>query len=71
MFLSPLNSTDSTFLVKMIQFFLSMHREKKMSHFDLKSWVSGETKIRLNFLGQNDSIFLSQCTERKNWVILT
>ena len=24
-------------------------------HFDLKSWVTGGTKIRSNFLGQNDS----------------
>ena len=41
----------------MIQFFLSVHREKKLSHFDLKSWVTGGIKIRPNFLGQNDSIF--------------
>ena len=28
-------------MVKMTQFFLSMHREKKLSHFDLKSRVTG------------------------------
>ena len=32
----------------MTQFFLSVHQEKKLSHFDLKT---------PNFLGQNDSIF--------------
>ena len=37
-------------------FFQCIER-KKLSHFDLKSWVTGGTKIRLNFLGQNDSIF--------------
>ena len=39
--------------------FLSVRREKKLSHFeifDLKSRVTGGTKIRPNFLGQNDSI---------------
>ena len=41
----------------MTQFFLSVHQEKKLSHFDLKSWVTGGTKIRPNYLGQNDSIF--------------
>ena len=41
----------------MTQFFLSVHQEKKMSHSDLKSWVTGGIKIRPNFLGQNDSIF--------------
>ena len=39
--------------------FLSVHREKKFSHFDLKSWVTGGIKIQPNFLGQNDSIVLS------------
>ena len=29
----------------MTQFFLSMHREKKLSHFNTKSWVAGGTKI--------------------------
>ena len=41
----------------MTQFFRSVHREKKMSHFDPESWVTGGTKIRPNFLSQNDSIF--------------
>ena len=53
----------------MTQFYLSAHQEKKLSHFDLKSWVTGGLKfdlksvvtggikIRPNFLGQNDSIF--------------
>ena len=52
-----LNSSDSTFHVIMTQFFLSVHREKKLSHFDLKNWVTGGTKIWPNFLGQNDSIY--------------
>ena len=30
----------------MTQLFLSMHREKKLSHFDLKGWVSGGIIIR-------------------------
>ena len=55
----------------MTQFFLSVHREKKLSHFDLKSWVTGGIKIRPNFLGQNDSIFSLSATREKNWVILT
>ena len=39
---------------------------KKLSHFDLKSWVTGGTKIRPNFLCQNDSIFfLSVHREKK------
>ena len=54
----------------MAQFFLSVQREKKLSHFDLKSWVTGGTKIWSNFLGQNDSIFLSVHREKKK-VILT
>ena len=57
MFLFQLNSSDSTFYVKMTQFFLSVHREKKLSHFVLKSWVTGGIKIRPNSLGQNYSIF--------------
>ena len=44
--------------------------EKKLSHFDPRSWVIGWTKIWPNLLGQNDSIF-AQCTERNNWVIFT
>ena len=45
------------FYVKMTQFFVSVHQEEKLSHYDLKSWVTGEIKIRHIFLGQNDSIF--------------
>ena len=41
----------------MTQFFLSVHREKKLSHFVLKSGVTGGIKIRPNFSSQNDSIF--------------
>ena len=52
----------------MTQFFLSVHQEKKMSHFDINSWVIDGTKFRPKFLDQNDNFF-SQCTERKNWVI--
>ena len=38
--LSNYNSaSDSTFKVIMTQFFLSVHWEKKLSHFDQKSWV--------------------------------
>ena len=107
--LSQLNSSDSTFLVKMTQFFLSVierknwvietirlshwrnqnstqpfrskwlnfsfsvHREKKLSHFDLnkmshfdpKSWFnSGNEKNWPNFLGQNDRIFRSVHREK-------
>ena len=29
---------------------LSVHREKRLSHFDLKSWVTGGTIIRLTFI---------------------
>ena len=38
----------------MTQFFRSVQREKKLSHFDPKSWVTGGTKIRSNFLGKNN-----------------
>ena len=31
--------------------------DSKLSHFDLKSWVTGGIKIQPNFLGQSDSIF--------------
>ena len=65
MFLSQLNSNDSTFWDKMTQFFLSEHREKKLSHFDLKSWVTGGIRILPNFVRQNDSIFHSVHREKK------
>ena len=58
----------------MTQFFLSVHWEKKLTHFDLKSWVTGGTKIRPDFLGQNDSIFSLSAREKiesfdpKSWV---
>ena len=68
MFLSQLKWLN--FLGQNDSNFFSVHREKKFSHFDLKSWVTGGTKIRHNFLGQNDSIFLSVHRE-KNSVILT
>ena len=42
-----------------------MHREKKFSHFDLKSWVIGGIKIQLNFLGQNGSIFSLRAPREK------
>ena len=45
--------------------FLSVHREKQFSHFDLKSWVTGGIEIQPNFLGQNDSIFRSVHREKK------
>ena len=51
--------------------FFSVHREKKLSHFDLKSWVTDRTKIQIlvppvtQVLGQNDSIFLSVHREKK------
>ena len=65
----------------MTHFFLSVHQEKKWViltlnveslaelKFDLKSWVTGGTKIRPNFFGQMTQFF-SQCTVRKKWVIL-
>ena len=48
----------------MTQFFRSVHREKKLSHFDPKSWVTGGTKIWLNFVGQNDLISRSVHREK-------
>ena len=41
----------------MTQFFLSVHRDKKLSQFDLKIWVKFYFRQWLNFLGQNDSFF--------------
>ena len=55
----------------MTQFFLSVHQEKKLIPFNLKSWVTGGTKIRHNFLGQNDQNFFLSVHREKNWVILT
>ena len=59
----------------MTQFFRSVHRGKKLSHSDPKSWVTAGTKIWPNFLGQNDSIFHSMHREKylshfdqKSWV---
>ena len=59
----------------MTKFFLSVHREKILSNFDLKSWVTGGTNIWPYFLGQNDSIFHSVHWEKwlslfdpKSWV---
>ena len=49
----------------MIQFFSLSAPREKLSHIDLKSWVTGEIKIRLNFLGQNDSIFSLSAPEQK------
>ena len=34
------SASDSTFRVRMTQFFPSVHWAKKLSHFDLKSWVT-------------------------------
>ena len=65
------SASDSTFTVKMTQFFLLVHWAKKISHFDLKSWVEFKFCQWLNCLSQNDSIFSIGATERKNWVILT
>ena len=48
----------------MTQFFLSVHK-KKLSNFDLKSWVTGGTKIQQNFLGQNDSIYFISVHQEK------
>ena len=41
----------------MTQFFRSVHRDKKLSHFHSRSSVTAGIKIRHNFLGKNDSIF--------------
>ena len=49
----------------MTQFFLSVHQEKKLSHFDPKSWVTGGTEIWPNFLAKNDWIFRSVHREKK------
>ena len=49
----------------MTQFFSLGAPKEKMSHFDLKSWVTGWTKIWPNFLRQNDSIFCSVHREKK------
>ena len=49
----------------MTQFFLSVHREKKLTYFDLKSWVTGGTKIwpgKVNNWRIFESIWLS-CVE--------
>ena len=47
----------------------SVHREKLLSHFNPESWVAGGTKIWLNFLGQNDSIFCELSHyDIKSWV---
>ena len=51
------------FRSKWLNFSLSAPR--KMSHFDLKSWISGGTKIWPNFQCQNDSIFHSMHREKK------
>ena len=48
----------------MTQYFRSVHQEKKLSHFDPKSWGTGGTKIWPNFLGQNDWIFRSVHREK-------
>ena len=42
-----------------------------MSHFDLKIWNTGGTKIWPKFLGQNDSFFSVIALREKKWVILT
>ena len=47
------------FYVKMTQFFSLSAPSEKMSHVDLKSWVTDGANIWPNFLGQNESIFLS------------
>ena len=44
--------------------FRSVHREKELSHFDPKSWVTGGTKTWSIFLNQNDSIFCSVHREK-------
>ena len=53
-------ASHTTFKVKMTQFFLSLHWEKKLSQFDLKSWIKFKFRQWLNFLGQNDSIFFNR-----------
>ena len=39
---------------KIIFQIISKYGVRKLSHFDLKSWVTGGIKIRPNFLIQND-----------------
>ena len=50
----------------MTQFFRSVHREKKRSHFDTKNSITGRTKIRPKFLGQNDLVFSISAPREKN-----
>ena len=55
------NSTE-LFRSKWLKLFSQCTERKKLSHCDLKSWVTGWTKIRPNFSGQSESIFFSVCT---------
>ena len=59
-----LNILWLNFLGQNDSIFLSVQQEKKFSHFDLKSWVTGGIIILPNFLGQNDSIFCSVHREK-------
>ena len=48
------------------QFFLLVHRDKKLSHFDFKSLVTGGTKIRLGKVSSRrifESIGLSMLSQ--------
>ena len=52
------SASDSTFKVKITQFFFSVHWEKPLGQFDFKNWVKFQFRQWLNFFGPNDSIFL-------------
>ena len=58
------------------QIFLSVHREKKLSHFDLKSWITGGIIIRPGKVSNwriFESIWLSMLSQFDSqfWVNLT
>ena len=46
-FAGPMNSWDKIY-----------HWEKKLSHFDLKSWVTGGTEIRPGYSEQLENIWV-------------
>ena len=59
------------FKSKWLNFFSRCTERKKLSHFDLKSWVEFWFR-KWQLLRSNISdYFFSRCTERKNWDILT
>ena len=45
-----------------------IHREKKLSHFDIKSWVTGGTKIRPGKVGNYRIFELNWLNIESNWL---